>query len=44
MIIFNVDFDRYDAEDPQAGFAIIRPDGSCPACDQIATLRTGGRG
>jgi len=43
MIIFNVDFDRYDQEDPQAGFAIIRPDGTCPACDQIATLR-GGRG
>lgn len=44
MIIFNVDFDRYDENDPQAGFAIIRADGSCPACDQIATLRSGGRG
>ena len=39
IIVFNVDFDRYDQEDPQAGYAIIRADGSCPACDAIATLR-----
>lgn len=38
MIIFNVDFDVYDT-DPQAGFAIIRPDGSCPACQTIGSLR-----
>ena len=32
-IIFNVDFDYFDPNgDPQAGYAIIRPDGSCPAC------------
>jgi uncharacterized membrane protein YgcG len=31
MIIFNVDFTVY-GDDPQAGYAIIRPDGSCPAC------------
>ncbi len=32
-IIWNVDFTFYDpAGDPQAGWAIIRPDGSCPAC------------
>jgi len=43
IIIFNVDFDRYDENDPQAGYAIIRADGTCPACDQLATLR-GGRG
>ncbi|MBZ0288583.1 MAG: hypothetical protein K8I30_13280, partial [Anaerolineae bacterium] len=43
IIIFNVDFDRYDAEDPQAGYAIIRADGSCPACLQLTALR-GGRG
>jgi uncharacterized protein YraI len=31
MIIFNVDF-TYFGEDPQAGYAIIRPGGGCPAC------------
>jgi len=31
MIIWNVDFTTWDS-DPQAGYAIIRPDGSCPAC------------
>ena len=38
MIIWNIDFDNYGA-DPQAGFAIIRPDGSCPACEPIAELQ-----
>ncbi|MFO7664235.1 MAG: LysM peptidoglycan-binding domain-containing protein [Chloroflexota bacterium] len=34
MIVFNVDFTYFDpAGDPQAGYAMIRPDGSCPACD-----------
>ena len=37
-IVWNIDFDTYDA-DPQAGYAIIRPDGTCPACDEIATLQ-----
>ena len=37
-IVWNIDFDTYDA-DPQAGYAIIRPDGSCPACDSIAGLQ-----
>jgi uncharacterized protein YraI len=36
MIIWNMDRRQYDAEDPQAGYSIFRPDGSCPAC---ATLR-----
>jgi hypothetical protein len=31
LIIWNVNFTNYDS-DPMAGFAIIRPDGSCPAC------------
>jgi LysM repeat protein len=35
FIIFNVDFTTYGA-DPQAGFAIIRPGGQCPACAAIA--------
>jgi hypothetical protein len=38
MIVFNVDFDVYD-RDPQAGFAIMRPDGTCPACISIGSLR-----
>lgn len=31
MIVWNVDFTVY-GNDPQAGFAMIRPGGSCPAC------------
>lgn len=38
MIVWNVDFSYYGA-DPMAGFAIIRPDGSCPACDAMAAAR-----
>ncbi len=34
MIIWNVDFTKYD-NDPQAGYAIVRPDGTCPACDAL---------
>ena len=37
-IVWNIDFDLYGA-DPQGGYAIIRPDGSCPACDAIADLQ-----
>ena len=34
MIVYNVDFTFFDpAGDPQAGYAMIRPDGSCPACE-----------
>jgi hypothetical protein len=38
LIIWNIDFDRYD-DDPQGGYAIIRPDGDCPACETISELR-----
>jgi hypothetical protein len=31
MIIFNVDFTHW-SDDPQAGYAMLRPDGSCPSC------------
>lgn len=31
VIVWNVDFTEYGA-DPMAGYAMIRPDGSCPAC------------
>ncbi len=41
MIVFNVDFTLY-GEDPQAGFAIIRPGSTCPACDTLRAV-TGGR-
>ncbi len=37
-IVWNIDFELYGA-DPQAGYAIIRPDGSCPACEAIAALQ-----
>jgi hypothetical protein len=37
MIVFNVDFTFY-GEDPQAGFAMIRPGGGCPACDTLGRV------
>lgn len=36
FIVWNLDFTNY-GDDPQAGFAIIRPDGTCPACNAIKT-------
>ena len=41
LIVFNVDLTTFDT-DPQAGYAMIRPGGSCPACDSIRGV-TGGR-
>jgi hypothetical protein len=41
LIVFNVDFTHYSA-DPQAGYAMIRKDGSCPACETLHQV-TGGR-
>lgn len=38
FIVWNIDFTYYGS-DPQAGYAIIRPDGSCPACAAIARAR-----
>ncbi|MEO1166748.1 MAG: hypothetical protein AAFV98_23420, partial [Chloroflexota bacterium] len=38
MIVWNVDFTLY-AGDPQGGYAIIRPDGSCPACSALSSAR-----
>ncbi|HUS16190.1 MAG TPA: hypothetical protein VM536_14420, partial [Chloroflexia bacterium] len=37
MIIFNVDFTLY-GDDPQGGYAMIRPDGSCPACASLGAV------
>jgi len=34
IIVWNIDFVRY-GYDPQDGFAIIRPGGSCPACETL---------
>jgi LysM repeat protein len=43
LIIFNVDFTLYQPNgDPQAGYAMIRPDGSCPSCETMRAV-TGGR-
>lgn len=38
VIVWNIDFTRYDS-DPMGGYAIIRPDGGCPACGAIAGIR-----
>jgi hypothetical protein len=38
MIVWNIDFTAYGS-DPQAGYAIIRPDGGCPACEALARAR-----
>ena len=35
FIVWNVDATRFDA-DPQAGYAIVRPGGNCPACGPLA--------
>jgi hypothetical protein len=43
MTVFNVDFTEYDINsDPQAGYAIIRPDGTCPACSTLDSVMGGG--
>ncbi|MBN1200928.1 MAG: SH3 domain-containing protein [Anaerolineae bacterium] len=38
IIIWNVDYTNYGS-DPMAGYAIIRPDGTCPACDALAAIK-----
>jgi spore germination protein YaaH len=38
FIVWNVDFTHYGS-DPQGGYAIVRPDGSCPACSALAQAR-----
>jgi hypothetical protein len=37
MIIFNVDFTTW-GDDPQAGYAMLRPDGSCPSCGLLGQV------
>ncbi|MEM9953448.1 MAG: LysM peptidoglycan-binding domain-containing protein [Chloroflexota bacterium] len=41
FIIWNVDSTTFLADDPQAGYAIVRPDGNCPACNTISTALGG---
>jgi hypothetical protein len=38
MIVFNVDYSFYTADDPQGGYAIFRPGGGCPACDSLGAV------
>jgi len=38
VIIWNMDFTYY-GDDPMAGYALVRPGGSCPACDALARVR-----
>ena len=40
MIVWNVDFTNYGA-DPQAGYAIVRPNGQCPACNTMRAAMGG---
>lgn len=40
MVIWNVNFTRWDS-DPMGGYAIIRPDGSCPACTALGAVMSG---
>jgi hypothetical protein len=35
FIIWNVDSTVYLPDDPQAAYAIVRPDGTCPACNTL---------
>lgn len=37
FVIWNVDNTNFSG-DPQAGYAIVRPDGTCPACNTIAAV------
>jgi hypothetical protein len=37
VIIFNVDFTTW-GNDPQAGYAMLRPDGSCPSCGLLGQV------
>lgn len=36
LIVWNVDFTQY-GDDPMAGYAIIRPNGGCPACEALGS-------
>ena len=42
MIVFNVDFPSFTSGDPQGGYAMFRPDGTCPACDTLGAVMGAG--
>lgn len=41
FIVWNVDSNVYLDNDPQAGYAIVRPDGTCPACNTLGSALGG---
>ncbi len=38
MIVWNVDFTGRWGDDPMGGYAIVRPDGTCPACNALGGI------
>jgi hypothetical protein len=38
MIVFNINFSGFSGNDPQGGYAIVRPDGNCPACSTLGAV------
>ena len=40
LIVWNVNFTAWGA-DPQAGYAMLRPGGGCPACDSLGAVMRG---
>jgi hypothetical protein len=38
MILWSLDSSAFAGDSPEAGYALIRPDGSCPACEALAPL------
>jgi hypothetical protein len=38
LIVWNVDFPDMGGADPMGGYAMLRRDGTCPACDQLGTV------
>jgi hypothetical protein len=38
LIDWNVDFTLFSGSDPQAGYAMLRPDGSCPSCGLVGQV------
>jgi hypothetical protein len=40
MIVWNVNFSRWDS-DPMGGYALLRPDGSCPGCQTLGSVMGG---
>ena len=41
MVVWNVDFPFYTPTDPMGGYAMFRPDDTCPACDALGTVMGG---